>query len=113
VLLDLAKSNANEKYQLRALRGYIRLARQFDMPDDQRAEMCSGALAVAKRPDEQKLVLQVLERYPSPETLEVARKAAELPAVKEEATRIANAIARKLGDKATAGKARNSKTKED
>ena len=29
VLLDLAKTAPEEKYQIRALRGYIRLARQF------------------------------------------------------------------------------------
>ena len=44
VLLDLAKNAADEKYKIRALRGYIRLVRQFDMPDDQRAEMCRAAL---------------------------------------------------------------------
>jgi HEAT repeat protein len=113
VLLDLAKNAASEKYQVRALRGYIRLARQFDMPDAQRAEMSANALAVATRPDEQKLALQVLERYPSPETLRVARQATDLPAVEEEANRIANALARKLGDKPTGeGKARAARTKD-
>ena len=34
VLLDLAKNAAEDKYKIRALRGYIRLVRQFDMPDD-------------------------------------------------------------------------------
>ena len=113
VLLDLAKNAASEKYQVRALRGYIRLARQFDMPDAQRAEMSANALAVATRPDEQKLVLQVLERYPSPETLNVVRKAEVVPELQQEANRIANALARKLGDKPTGeGKSRGARSKD-
>ena len=48
MLLDLAKSAADEKYKIRALRGYIRLVRQFAMPDEQRAEMCR--IAMADRP---------------------------------------------------------------
>ena len=76
VLLDLAKTASSDKYQVRALRGYIRLARQFAMPDQQRAEMCQKALDAASRAEEQKLVLAVLERYPSVDTLRVAVKAA-------------------------------------
>ena len=59
VLLDLAKNAADDKYKTRALRGYIRLVRQFDMPDDQRAEMCRTALETAKRDAEKKLVRQL------------------------------------------------------
>ena len=95
VLLDLAK-NSSPKYQIRALRGYIRLARQFQVPDRERAEMCQKALDAATRPDEQKLVMQVLERYPNADTLRVAVKAAKAPALKEEASRAALVIAQKL-----------------
>ncbi|HXT59290.1 MAG TPA: HEAT repeat domain-containing protein [Pirellulales bacterium] len=97
VLLDLAKSPSADKYQVRALRGYIRLARQFAMPDAQRAEMCGKALDAATRTDEQKLVLAVLERYPSVDTLKVAVKAAQTPELKTDAGRVAMAIAQKLG----------------
>ncbi len=97
VLLDLAKNASGEKYQVRALRGYIRLARQFAMPDLQRAEMCRRALEAARRPDEQKLVLAVLERYPNVETLKVAVKATDSPAVKDDARRVALAIFQKAG----------------
>ena len=81
VLADLAKNAPGDKYRVRAVRGYIRLARQFAMPDAQRAEMCQNALAMSTRPDEQKLVLAVLERYPNPETLKVAAQAAQTPAL--------------------------------
>ena len=59
VLLDLAKTAAEEKYKIRAMRGYIRLVRQFVLPDDQRAEMCRTAMETADRDAEKKLVLEV------------------------------------------------------
>ena len=58
--------------------------------------MCQKALDAATRPDEQKLVLEILERYPSVDTFKVAAKAAQIPALKDEATRVAMAIATKL-----------------
>lgn len=99
VLLDLATDPSNKKFQVRALRGYIRLARQFSKSDAQRAEMCRQALEAAQRIDEQKMVLQVLELYPSEETLEVAKQAAKSPTLKDEAERVSLAIAEKLGNK--------------
>jgi HEAT repeat protein len=99
-LLDLAKTAPNAKYQLRALRGYIRLARQFPMPNEDRAEMCANALAAATRDDERQLVIAVLERYPSLDTLKVAIKAASIASVKEDAARATMIIAQKVGDKA-------------
>jgi HEAT repeat protein len=61
VLLDLAKTAPSDKYQVRALRGYIRLARQFAKSDKERAEMCQQALDTSDRTAEQQLVLTVLE----------------------------------------------------
>jgi hypothetical protein len=94
VLLDLAKTS--ERYQTRALRGYIRIARQFVMPDPQRVEMCRNALEAARQPDDQKRVLEVLQRYPSVEMLKLAVKAAQVPALKGDATETARAISQKL-----------------
>ncbi len=64
VLLDLAKIPSNP-YQVRALRGYIRIARQFVLPDAQRMEMCQKAFDAAQQAAEKKLVLDVLKRYPT------------------------------------------------
>jgi hypothetical protein len=96
-LLDLAKTAPGDKYRGRALRGYIRIARQFVMPEAPRAEMCQNALDTATRPEDQKAVLVVLERYPNADTFKVAAKATQIPALKEDATRVALAIAQKLG----------------
>jgi len=96
-LLDLTKTAPGDKYRGRALRGYIRIARQFIMPAGPRAEMCQHALDAATRPEDQKLVLVILERYPNIDTFKVAAKAMQIPALKEDATRVAGAIAGKLG----------------
>jgi len=76
VLLELAKSGT-EKYRIRALRGYIRIARQLDVPTDERIAMCRAALEVATRDDERALVLEVLGRNPTPESIELALTLAE------------------------------------
>lgn len=95
VLLDLAKTN--DKYHSRAIRGYIRLARQFTMPPEERAVMCQQALSAARQDAERKLVLEVLRRYPHVDTLKVAVNAAQTPALKQDATQAALAIAQRLG----------------
>ena len=98
-LLDMATDPANKKFQVRALRGYLRLARQFPMPDEARAEMCKQALAAASRVEEQKLVMDIVARYPSYETLAIALRAKEqMPEIRKEASRAAMVIARKFID---------------
>jgi HEAT repeat protein len=99
VLLDLAKNAAGDKYQIRALRGYIRLARQFDIPDRDRAEMVRTALKASTRADEQRLALTALEHHPSIDGLQAAIEATKIPAIKPDAARVAAAIAEKLGGK--------------
>ncbi|MCH5374165.1 MAG: HEAT repeat domain-containing protein [Planctomycetes bacterium] len=71
VLLELAKTGS-DKYKVRTLRGYIRIARQLDVPTDERIEMCRKTIAAAQRDDEKKLALEVLGRYPTAEGLKLA-----------------------------------------
>ncbi len=92
LMLELAQNANGEKYQVRALRSYIRLARQFRMSDAERAEMCQQALDAAKRNDERELVFAVLERYPNEHSLRVAKSAADRPELKERAVRVAELI---------------------
>ncbi len=99
VLLDLAKTAPQEKYQIRALRGYIGIVRKFAMPQQQRAEMCQQAFNTARRTNEQKLVLNVLKLYPGAETFKLALNAMQVPELKPEATEAALVIAQKLGGK--------------
>ena len=99
VLLDLAKTAPEEKYQLRALRGYIGLARKFAMPDEQRAEMCRTAFDMSRLPADQKQVLDVLKLHPSIENLKLAIKARQVAEVKDDATQAMLVIAQKLSGK--------------
>ena len=96
VLLDLAAAPIGEKYQTRAIRGYIRIARQFALADAERAEMCTKALAAAKDAADRKSVLEILPRYPSPAMLAVADQASKLPGLEAEAKAAADAIRAKL-----------------
>ena len=100
VLLDLAKTGSADKYQARALRGYVRIARQFVLPEDERIAMCKKALDACRTPAEEKLVLEVLKRYPSEAGLRLALKALQVPELKDDATQTALAIAQKLPGKA-------------
>ena len=96
VLLDLAAAPIGEKYQTRAIRGYIRIARQFALADAERAEMCTKALAAAKDAADRKSVLEILPRYPSPAMLAIAEQASKLPGLEAEAKAAADAIRAKL-----------------
>ncbi len=99
VLLDLAKTGPAEKYRVRALRGYLGLARKFAMPDAQRARMCRNAFAATRRPTEHKLALDVLKLHPSTEGLQLAITAMKTPTLKADATAAALIIAQKVGGK--------------
>jgi hypothetical protein len=99
VLLDLAKSGPAAQFRGRALRGYIGLARKFDMPDPQRAAMCQNAIDLSRQPAEQKLALDVLKIHPSLEALKLTIKSMQVSDLKEDATQATLVIAQKLGAK--------------
>jgi HEAT repeat protein len=98
VLLTLAKL-PSQKYQVRALRGYIRIARQMVLPDEVRADMCKKAMDAAKQPAEKKLVLEVLRRYPNASTFQIALDAMKSPELKDDATGSVLSIAQSLSGK--------------
>ena len=97
VLLELSTTGPADKYQVRSIRGYIRIARQFVMSDAERIAMCQKAFEISKAPAEKKLVLEVLKRYPSLENLKLAIKTAEVAELKDDAAQAAHAIAEKVG----------------
>ncbi len=73
ILLELASAEGDRKYQIRALRGLIRVARQLDMTTHERTDVCRQALQLATRDEERRLVLEVLRRNPSSEGLQLAQ----------------------------------------
>jgi hypothetical protein len=96
VLLDLAANSPEEKYRIRALRGYIRLLRQFPLTDEQRIEMSRIAMKTAQRDEERRLVLEVLERHPSVDALRLAAETAKIPSMKDQATAVSLTIAQRI-----------------
>ena len=106
VLLNLAKTGPADKYQVRALKGYIRIARQFVKNESEKAAMFSNAFDSARQPAEQKLVIDNLKAFPSIDTLKLAVRIAQSPELKEEASQAAIAISE---DKKFAGKPEEAK----
>jgi len=98
-LLELAKKEGDSKYGIRAIRGYIRLARQFSMPDEEHAEICQTALKIASRTPEKKLALEALLRNSNLASLAVAVEAAQEADIKQQATQTARAIAEQISGK--------------
>ncbi|TWU33697.1 HEAT repeat domain-containing protein [Novipirellula artificiosorum] len=96
VLIELAKQ-PNHPYRIRALRGHLRLVRQFLMEDSQRVAMAREAFEAADRDAEKELVLEAVQRYPNLEMLQLAVQIGETPSLKDKAANTAMMVARKLG----------------
>jgi HEAT repeat protein len=96
VLLALAKAPGDDKLQIRALRAYIRVARQFNVPDPQRLAMYGEIRSLAKRDEERRIALDVLKRVISCESLALAAEDLDKPPLREAAARVAVAISQKL-----------------
>ena len=96
VLFALAGSPGNDSLQIRALRGYLRIARQFAASDAERLAMYRAALAAARRDDERRLAVEVLLRVRTPESLALAVGHFRDPALAETAGKVAVGIADKI-----------------
>jgi HEAT repeat protein len=105
VLLELHNAVSDSRLKVRTVRAYIRVARQFDMPADQRAEMCRTALKIAEREADKRLVLEVLLRYPSEEMQAIALESAEDPALKDQAMLVVMGMASEGINRAELGRA--------
>jgi HEAT repeat protein len=95
-LLMLAKTAGNEKLKTRALRGYIRIARQLQLSQDQRLAMCRQAIAAASRNEEKRLALDALRRAQTAPSLDLAAQHLSEPALRDAAAAAAVAIAERL-----------------
>ena len=96
MLLEIVRNDADAKYQIRALRGYIRIARQLQLPAETRLAMFRTAMEAAKRNEEKRLALDILSRIPSAATLQLAASYVGEPALKDSAADAAVKIAGKL-----------------
>ncbi|MEM6469891.1 MAG: HEAT repeat domain-containing protein [Planctomycetota bacterium] len=96
VLIEIAKKK-DHPYRIRALRGHLRIARQFLMNRGQRLRMAKDALAVADRDAERMLILDVVKRYPHSSMLDVAVQVSKTPSMRPEAIKVATELVRVLG----------------
>ena len=97
VLAKLAQSASDSKYEVRLVRSYIRLIRQFPMANEDRVKMCGTAVTIAKRDEEKRLILQVLARYPSSDGLLLALEMAKTPSLKTDASKSIFTVVQKMG----------------
>lgn len=106
-LLKIAQNDGEPRYRVRALRGYLRVARQLQLAPEKRLEMFHTAMQIAERDEERQLALDVLTRIPSAETLVLATTYLKQPALKQAAAQAALRIAPKLpkSDAATVAQA--------
>lgn len=95
-LYDLAKTLTTRKYKIRALRGYIRIARQLSASPEQSVEICRNALAIADRDEERTLVIDVLGRVATSEALAVVVSCLDDDRLKGRAAGAVVAIGEKL-----------------
>ena len=95
-LLNLAKTLRSDKFRIRALRGYIRILRQMNLPTEQKLAMCEAAFGAAQRDEERRLVLAALGRIPSVKALSMVVPHLANPALAEEAGASALAVAEKI-----------------
>jgi len=98
-LLALAKSAANQKHQVLALQGYVRIAGE-QPTDDAKVKMLTEAMEMAKRPDDKKLVLGALSNVQTVESLRLVVPCLGDAALAEEASAAAVKIAEKVADSA-------------
>jgi HEAT repeat protein len=77
VLLQVAQGGG--RFANRALGGYIRIFRQFELPESERVAMAAKALNVATRPNERNAAMDAMTRFPCLGTFELALEQLDVP----------------------------------
>jgi len=95
-LLALAKGSQNSSRKTAALRGYISLVRDENLPTEEKLAMCKNAAMLIERNEEKKLLLGVLGTIPAAEALSMAMTHLDDPATRNEASFAAIAIGEKI-----------------
>jgi HEAT repeat protein len=95
-LLALAKGSQSSSQKTAALRGYISLVRDENLPTREKLAMCKNATGLIERNEEKKLLLGVLGTVPSAEALSMAMAHLDDPATRNEASFAAVAIGEKI-----------------
>jgi hypothetical protein len=72
VLLDLAKTLPAGKFRDRALKGYLRIARQLAANEAERVAMCRTALGLARDDADRQIIFDAIRAMPNAEALRQA-----------------------------------------
>lgn len=96
ICLVIAQQSPDMKYHSRGVRGYIRIARQFDLPVAKKIEMCKTAFDTARRAEDKALVFDVFKRVITAENVAAALEYTEYPEFKEAACEAAVFVAEKI-----------------
>jgi HEAT repeat protein len=96
VLLEVAKGNG--KFANRALGGYIRLFRQFELPEPERVAMAAESLKVASRAAERNAAIEAMTRFPCVGTFDLALGQLAAPGSETAAAEAVLTIARTVLD---------------
>ena len=92
--LKLAKTSP--KYKTRAIRAYIRIARQFELTDEQRIQMAKVAFDTAARPEDKRLIFEIFKRMINIGSVQAALSYTDQPDFSEDACQAAVFVAEKI-----------------
>ena len=96
ISLAIAKQAKDNKYHSRGIRGYIRVARQFELPIATKIEMCKTAFATARRAEDKALIFEVFKRNINAENVAAALEYTQYPEFKDAACDAAVFVAEKI-----------------
>lgn len=96
VLLEVAEGEG--KFANRALGGYIRIFRQFELPEDKRVALAREALRVADRPNERNAAIEALTRFPGLGSFDLALEQLDVAGSEETAAQAVLTIGRTVLD---------------
>ena len=94
-ILDLVK-RGDPELKIGALRAYIRVARQFVIPNGPRMAMFREIMTLAQRDDERRLALDILKQIRTTESLSVAVGYLDQPKLRAAAAAVAVTMSEKM-----------------
>lgn len=99
VCLKVAQSVSDEKFRIRALRSYVRVPRQFNLPPEKKIAMCARFFEAATRNEDRLLVFDVLQRTIHAKSADAAFSYANHDFCREAACETVVKIAREFKDR--------------
>ncbi|MDP6557752.1 MAG: HEAT repeat domain-containing protein [Pirellulaceae bacterium] len=96
VLLQVAQGDG--RFANRALGGYIRIFRQFELPEKERVAMAARGLKAASRSNERNAAIDAMTRFPCVGTFELALDQLDVPGSEAAAAKAALTIGRTVLD---------------